>query len=343
MADGINPNIRRKKRSLKDTKYYLEGLERGDRYVLSEVLTVIESTTAQQRTQSLQILNTITSEDSNTTIRIGITGSPGAGKSTMIEQVGLHYISKGKKVAVLAIDPSSVRTDGSILGDKTRMPLLSTHEDAYVRPSASAAHLGGVSRTTRESIAICEKAGYDIIIIESVGVGQSEVELADLVDVYVLVLLPGGGDDVQAIKRGVVEMADLLVINKSDGDREQIAKHSQRDYRGSMIHFPHSLEGWQPPVMLTSALTGVGIEALCGDILKFVKSGKETDYFDKRRESQDGIYLKSQIRRYIESKVEKEYMELIKSSPSDSRDSSVISIFKFTQDILEELAKKFHI
>jgi len=338
MSKGINPNIKRQKKSDKSAEEYFRKLTTTDRYNLSDVLTIIESHTAIKQKLAQEILSLIT-DSSTDTLRIGITGSPGAGKSTLIEQLGLAYIAQGKKVAVLAIDPSSTKSEGSILGDKTRMTQLSNHSDAYVRPTASATHLGGVSKTTSESIAICEQAGYDVIIIESVGVGQSEVALADLVDVYVLVLLPGGGDDVQGIKRGVVEMADILLINKADGDRISLAKQSKKDFEGSVRLFSHELSEWSPPVLPISALQAEGIEDLLEEIGQFISIGKSNKYFSERRENQKSTYIKDQVTRYIEQLIESKY-DINAMIHNHAISGKSPSVHQLTQRIISDIAKK---
>jgi len=338
MSNGINPNINHKKRKQKTAVEYLNGLASGDRYLLSEVLTIIESNAPDKSVLADKILSQITDKDSIGTLRIGITGSPGAGKSTLIEQLGLHLIGEGNRVAVLAIDPSSSKTDGSILGDKTRMPLLSAENNAYVRPTASATHLGGVSKSTREAIAVCEKAGYNIILIESVGVGQSEVELSNLVDAYVLLLLPGGGDDIQGIKRGVVELADIIAINKADGERIALAKNSKKDYGGVIKLFPHDLNGWSPKVLITSALENIGIEELWKTISEYISLSKEEGYFKTRRKEQGELYIKGQIHHFIEQMVTKDLLPEEKENYENQEDST--SLFRRTRTILDGIAKK---
>ena len=339
MNNGINPHISRKKRKEKSLEAYLDGLAAGDRYILSEVLTIVESTSETHQAIAQQILATVRPADSEDTLRIGITGSPGAGKSTLIEQLGLYLVSQGKRVAVLAIDPSSTRTEGSILGDKTRMAQLSNTDLAYVRPTASATHLGGVSKTTRESIAICEKAGYDIILVESVGVGQSEVELAGLVDAYVLVLLPGGGDDVQGIKRGVVELADLLVINKADGDRLPLAKQSKKDYAGAIRLFPHELAGYIPEVLLVSALTGTGIDRLWEGVQSYVQQSKTAGYFVDRRRAQDQAYMQQQVVLYLQRIVA---ADAVVAADDYAKDGDQASLFAKTKLMLDSIAQKLN-
>ncbi len=299
MHKGINPNIKTKSKVLKTLDQYLEGLRNSNRYILSEVLTLVESKNITQRKLGEKILKTIDPSQFDNTIRIGITGSPGAGKSTFIESLGSLLTSRGKKVAVLAIDPSSPKNLGSILGDKTRMTDLSRDENAYVRPTSTANVLGGVAQATKESISICEAAGYDIILIESVGVGQSETVLAELVDIYLLILLPGGGDGVQAIKRGVVELADILVVNKCDGGQESIAKQSQRDFKGSIRLFQHALDKWDVPVNVCSSISGNGINHIWTDIKRYTKLSKTNNHFIDNRKSQDKKWIFNQIRENI--------------------------------------------
>ena len=296
MGKGINPNLKLKSKTLRTVEEYLTGLKGENRFILSEVLTLIESRNPVHRKVGDEVLNGINVSTKAQTIRIGITGSPGAGKSTFIEALGSMLTALGKKVAVLAIDPSSTRSQGSILGDKTRMSLLSLDEKAFVRPTASANVLGGVARATKESISLCEAAGYEIILVESVGVGQSETELADLVDLYLLLLLPGGGDGVQGIKRGVVELADLLVINKYDGDSKLIAEKSKKDFASAVRLFPHELEGWNVPVTLCSSLKKERISDVWNEIEKFISQSKSQGHFEQNRIQQDQKWVENQVK-----------------------------------------------
>lgn len=335
MTESINPNIRRKRKSTRSVEELLTGLKAQDRYALSEALTLIEREDTESHERAQELLSHCTSVDS-ASIRIGVTGSPGAGKSTFIEQLGLHLLEKGHRVAVLAVDPSSTRSQGSILGDKTRMADLSNHPDAYIRPTASASHLGGVSRSTKESIAVCELAGYDIIIVESVGVGQSEVELASHVDVYTLLLLPGGGDDVQGIKRGVVELADVILVNKCDGEREDLAKQSKKDYQGSVRLFSHDMSQWKVPVVLMSALQKEGISDAWDKMTSFVKQGRTSGYFTSRRKSQDETYIKTQSFRYVERWIEREFFNETDTHDKDDQQS----LFQRTQNTLNRIKDK---
>jgi len=337
MAKGINPNLKLKPRTLKNVDQYLDGLNRGDRFVLSEVLTLIESNNLTHRSLGEQILNALDLSFVNTTIRIGITGSPGAGKSTFIEALGNHFIKKGKKVAVLAIDPSSTKSQGSILGDKTRMQSLSTHKNAFIRPTASANLLGGVAQSTKESIALCEAAGYEIILIESVGVGQSETELADLVDMYLLLLLPGGGDGVQGIKRGIVELADMIVVNKHDGDSKSLAEQSRKDFAMSSSLFHHDLTSWKVPVELCSSTEDQGFDRILDHLGAFHSLSNKHSFFHKKRKDQDQKWLAQQIKKVLIHKANQLFE--VDTHLEDKTES--ISVFKALQKVSMEIEVEF--
>lgn len=336
MAKGINPNIKLKSRSLRTVDQYLNGLRNGDRFILSEVLTLIESNNIEQRSIGEKILNSIdlSSED---TLRIGITGSPGSGKSTFIETLGNHFVKKGKKVAVLAIDPSSTKSQGSILGDKTRMYSLSTNKHAFVRPTASANMLGGVAQSTKESIALCEAAGYEIILIESVGVGQSETELANLVDMYLLLLLPGGGDSVQGIKRGIIELADMMIVNKYDGEYRLLAEQSRKDFALSSSLFHHDLNQWRVPVELCSSTQNIGFESILEQIDSFKLLSIEQSFFFKKRKDQDQKWLSQQIKKVL---IHKANQLFDVDGHFQNRDESM-STFKILQNIKNKIEADF--
>jgi len=227
---------------------------------------------------------------SGKSLRIGITGVPGVGKSTFIETFGLNLIKEDHKVAVLAIDPSSKRTKGSILGDKTRMEILSNNKYAFIRPSASTGTLGGVAKATREALILCEAAGYDIIMIETVGVGQSETAVSQLVDFFLLLMLAGGGDELQGIKRGIMEMADLVVINKADGDNITKAKLAASGYKSALHLFPALPNGWMPDVLTASAIGNKGINLVWEKINEFVSQTKANGFFEKTERSNPYLY-----------------------------------------------------
>ncbi|HVU03132.1 MAG TPA: methylmalonyl Co-A mutase-associated GTPase MeaB [Polyangiaceae bacterium] len=237
-----------------------EGIARGERRSLAKAITLVESTRADHRMQAEDLLDSLLPRTGNA-VRIGITGVPGVGKSTFIEAFGLHLVESGYKVAVLAVDPSSSISGGSILGDKTRMPRLSAAESAFIRPSPSSGSLGGVASHTREAMLLCEAAGYDVVLVETVGVGQSEYVVASMVDFFLVLVLPGGGDELQGIKRGIMELADALAINKADGDAITRAELTAAEYTAA-FHLVRSGGVWEPPVVTVSALEGRGMDAV---------------------------------------------------------------------------------
>lgn len=230
----------------------------GDRRALAKAITLVESTRADHGEQAVQLLAELMPHTGKS-IRIGVSGAPGVGKSTFIESLGNYLTGQGHQVAVLAVDPTSAVSGGSILGDKTRMEALSVNPKAFVRPSPAGTTLGGVTRRTRESLLLCEAAGYDVIIVETVGVGQSETAVSDMTDMFLLLLSPGGGDDLQGIKRGIMELADLVLVNKADGDLTSIANQTLSDYRGALQFMQARTPGWTPKVNSCSALEGQGI------------------------------------------------------------------------------------
>jgi LAO/AO transport system kinase len=244
------------------------ALRRGDRRALARAITLIESTRPDHRTQAEDMLAELLPHTGNS-VRIGISGVPGVGKSTFIESFGLHVIDQGHRVAVLAVDPSSQRTGGSILGDKTRMIDLTRHQAAFIRPSPSSGTLGGVARRTREAMLACEAAGFDVVIVETVGVGQSETAVADMVDLFMLLLLPGGGDELQGIKKGIVELADLIVVNKADGSMVDVARHAVAEYRHALALLRPPSADWRVPVLSCSAVAGNGIAEVWQTIEKY--------------------------------------------------------------------------
>ena len=239
---------------------------------------------------------------SGNSIRVGLTGVPGVGKSSFIEELGMFLISTGKKVAVLAIDPSSERSGGSILGDKTRMEKLSVEKNAFIRPSPSSGTLGGVARKTAESIILCEAAGFDVIFVETVGVGQSETAVHSMVDFFLLLMLAGAGDELQGIKRGIMEMADAIVINKADGDNISKSKRAQAEYKNALHLFPPSDSGWEPQVTTASALTGTGIEEVWNSIEDYMQFTKNNGYFITKRNLQSKYRMYEMINESIKNK-----------------------------------------
>ncbi|GIV33858.1 MAG: ATPase/protein kinase [Chitinophagales bacterium] len=288
----------------------------GDRIALAKAITLAESTSPRHQKEAQKILDTILPHTGKS-LRIGITGVPGAGKSTFIETLGNYLIrKKNKKVAVLAVDPSSPVSGGSILGDKTRMHTLARNQHAFIRPSPASAVSGGVGLHTREAILLCEAAGYDIVIVETIGVGQSETAVHDLVDFLLLLLLPGAGDELQGIKRGIIELADLLAVNKADGDNEDRAHQAQVAYFRAMQLFPSHESGWKPPVLTCSALTGKGIENIWKQVESFENLTRNNGFFDRQRQLQRKSWLQQLLttliirKFYANRKVRKSYEAL---------------------------------
>ena len=273
---------------------YIQGILNGDRVVLSRAITVIEGNLDSDNELSRSIIQGILPKSGNS-IRIGITGVPGVGKSTFIEAFGKHLISLGQKVAILSIDPSSQRTKGSILGDKTRMEELSNMENAYIRPSASGDTLGGVANKTGETVLLCEAAGYDVILIETVGVGQSETAVHGMTDFFLLLMLSGAGDELQGIKKGIMEMADMLVINKADGDNIDNSEMAKRQYQNALHIFPQSESGWTPIVSTASSVQNKGIDFVWDKISQYKKLVSENGYFNEKRNRQQIQWMYNNI------------------------------------------------
>ena len=279
---------------------FVTGVLNGNITFLSKAITLVESTNIKHQQKANEILNRCLPH-SNKSIRIGITGVPGVGKSTFIETFGKYLTAQGKKVAVLAVDPSSSVNKGSILGDKTRMEALVTDENAFIRPSPSGTSLGGVAQKTRESIILCEAAGFDTIIIETVGVGQSETVVHSMVDFFLLLKLAGAGDELQGIKRGIIEMADAIVINKADGDNKQNAKIAKVAFNRALHLYPLKESKWQPKVLTASALHNSGIEEIDNMILTYIAITKENAYFNKKRNEQNKFWLLSTIEQQLKT------------------------------------------
>ncbi len=274
--------VQRKNLEIKD---YVQGVLDRNVMIISKTITLVESNNPQHIEITQQVLKDLLPHTGNS-IRIGITGPPGAGKSTFIEAFGNFLCNLGKRVAVLAIDPSSTITGGSILGDKTRMEILSRQENAFIRPSPSGGTLGGVAKKTRETILICEAAGYDVILIETIGVGQSEITVRSMVDFFMLMLLPGSGDELQGIKKGVVEIADCLVVNKADGNYKDRANMTKAAYSYAVHLLTQATSGWITEVTTCSALNNEGIDNIWQIINKFEQNTKSSGVFDSRRKEQ---------------------------------------------------------
>ena len=270
------------------------GVLAGDRRSVARAITLIESTRSDHRDAAEILLQEILPHSGHS-VRVGITGVPGAGKSTFIEAFGLHVVEQGHKLAVLAVDPSSPRSGGSILGDKTRMEELSRDVRAFIRPSPSSCTLGGVARRTREAMLVCEAAGFDVVVVETVGVGQSETAVADMVDMFLLLLVPGGGDELQGIKKGIVELADAVIVNKADGDLAVAAKRAARDYTNALHLLTPAVASWAVPVLTCSALERVGVAEVWKTIGAFKATMAANGCFAGRRAEQADAWMWNEI------------------------------------------------
>jgi GTPase len=275
-------------------KEYINGILHGDRVILSRAITIIESNLESDKKLAREIIQAIL-PNSGKSIRIGITGVPGVGKSTFIEAFGNYLITQGHKVAILSIDPSSQRSKGSILGDKTRMEELANMEEAYIRPSASGDTLGGVANKTGETMLLCEANGYDVILIETVGVGQSETAVHAMTDFFLLLMLSGAGDELQGIKKGIMEMADMVVINKADGDNIRRSEQAKIQYQNALHIFPQSESGWSPVVSTASSTENIGIAHVWNEITKYKKLVLGNGYFNKNRNHQQIQWMYNNI------------------------------------------------
>lgn len=291
---SINPNLQFQRRRTPSVSEYVEAILQGNRVMLSQAITLIESTKTAHQDLAQEIIEQCLPH-AGKSIRIGITGTPGVGKSTFIEAFGTHITQGGSQVAVLAIDPSSQMSRGSILGDKTRMLHLSTNERAFIRPSPAGDSLGGVARKTRESIVLCEAVGFDVIIVETVGVGQSETAVHSMTDFFLLLLLPGAGDELQGIKRGIVEMADLIAVNKADGDREKMAKQARAFYNNALHLLPMKESRWTPQALTCSAVSKLGIPDIWNLITEYQQFTKENKFFYDNRKAQSRYWLTESI------------------------------------------------
>lgn len=287
--------MKSKKNSAIPLKEYVDGISSGDRMLLSKAITLIESNNPVHFKLSQQIVNKCM-QNPTRSIRLGITGIPGVGKSTFIEALGTYLIENyKKKIAVLAVDPSSESSHGSIMGDKVRMVNLSNNQNAFVRPTPSSGFLGGVARKTRETIILCEAAGFDTIMIETMGVGQSEFKVSSMVDYFLLLLMAGAGDEIQGIKRGIMEIADGFVINKADGNKKQGASIAKKEIENSIKLLPVKDSGWTPSVFTCSSTLNEGLDDIWDDISNFHSAGIENGYFDNRRKTQLKQWMKETI------------------------------------------------
>lgn len=297
----INPylNLRqRPKRRQLTAADYVEGIQKGDVTILSRAVTLVESVRPEHQALAQEVIEKCLPYSGNS-IRVGISGVPGAGKSTSIDVFGLHVLKQGGKLAVLAIDPSSERSKGSILGDKTRMEKLSVHPNSFIRPSPTAGSLGGVARKTRETIILCEAAGFDKIFVETVGVGQSETAVHSMVDFFLLIQLAGTGDELQGIKRGIMEMADGIVINKADGSNIDKARLAAAHFRNALHLFPTPESGWTPEVLTYSGFYGLGITEIWDMVFRYFDFVKKNGYFQYRRNEQSKYWMYESINEHL--------------------------------------------
>lgn len=337
--DPMNPNlatrlknIRKKDLSIDD---YVEGILKGNINILSQAITLVESSRTEHQTIAQEVIKRCL-PSSGSSIRIGITGVPGAGKSTFIESFGKFLTGQGHKIAVLAIDPSSERSKGSILGDKTRMEELSCDPHAYIRPSPSAGSLGGVARKTREAMILCEVAGFDIILIETVGVGQSETAVHSMVDFFLLIQIAGAGDELQGIKRGIMEMADGIIINKADGNNINKAQLAKAQLQSALHLFPPHESGIEPQVLTCSAYEKTGIKEIWDNILNYCSTTQQNGYFDRRRREQSKYWMYETINEQLKNRFynsQKENLKIAEEKVLKNEMSSFTAAF--------ELLKKY--
>jgi len=320
---------------------YVDGILAGNMVLLSQAVTLIESSRFDHQEKAQLIIEKCLPHAGNS-IRVGITGVPGAGKSTSIEAFGMNLINKGKKLAVLAIDPSSERTKGSILGDKTRMEELAVQKNAFIRPSPSAGSLGGVARKTRETIVLCEAAGFDTIFVETVGVGQSEIAVHSMVDFFLLIQITGGGDELQGIKRGIMEMADGIVINKADGDNVNKAELSKAQFLNALHLFPMPESGWKPEVLPYSGRTGYNVPEVLDMVYRFIDFVKANGYFHSKRTSQAKYWMYESINEQLRNRFyhDEEIQKLLVLKEKQVLNDE-ISSFSAAQAALDRYYEKF--
>jgi LAO/AO transport system kinase len=337
--DSVSANVAKKiqlkRKEIPSSESLIDAIKKGDKIALSRAITLVESTNPIHLERANEVINGCLPY-ANNSVRIGITGVPGVGKSTFIETFGKHLTSMGKKVAVLAVDPSSSISHGSILGDKTRMEELVKDENAYIRPSASGESLGGVARKTRESIILCEACGFDTIIIETVGVGQSETAVHSMVDFFLLLKIAGAGDELQGIKRGIMEMADTIVINKADGDNIAKAKLAKTEFNRALHLFPAKSSGWIPKVTTCSAYEKTGIDEIWTIISEYFSLTKESNYFFNKRKDQNQFWMMETINEQLKSNFYN-HPEIIKRLEENKKmvQDGVISPFAAAQSLLK--------
>ncbi len=349
MAQSTNPNkdkiaqliaSKKKHKSGLTVNYLVDEIVKGHTQALSETITLLESSNQQDYNKAQDVIKLLIPKTGNS-IRIGITGVPGVGKSTFIESFGTYLTGLGKKVAVLAIDPSSEKSGGSILGDKTRMTELSANPNAYIRPSATAGSLGGVARKTRESILLCEAAGFDVILVETVGVGQSEIAVHSMTDFFLLLMLAGAGDELQGIKRGIMEMADTILISKADGENVKKANLARLDYKNALHLFPPNSNNWIPKVETLSSYDNHGIEKCWQIINDFEKQTKLNGSFESNRNQQQKYWMNETLKERIlnEFYQNESVKQLIKQTEKDLIEGKLTS-FQAAEYIYKQFNSK---
>ncbi len=317
----------------------LKGIRAGDKTLLARAITLVESTHPKHQEKAYEIIENCL-EKGGETLRIGITGVPGVGKSTFIERFGSMLTASGKKVAVLAVDPSSTVSKGSILGDKTRMPELVNDPLAFIRPSPSGTSLGGVARKTRESIILCEAAGYDVVLVETVGVGQSETAVHSMVDFFLLLKLSGAGDELQGIKRGIVEMADAIVINKAEGENLKRAEQARSEFQKALHLYPPKENSWTPQVLTCSSLNGTGIPEIWKMIEDYARQNRKSGYLESKRKAQNTYWFHQTVESLLLKKffsnpsVKKALAPLI-----EQVEGLKVSPFRAAEQLLERYSK----
>lgn len=339
VSNAVAKNIQQFRKKQPSAAELITAIQAGDKVALSRAITLIESTNVEHLARANEVIQGCLPY-ANKSVRIGITGVPGVGKSTFIEAFGKHLTSLGKKVAVLAVDPSSSISHGSILGDKTRMEELVKDENAFIRPSASGDSLGGVARKTRESIILCEACGFDTIIIETVGVGQSETAVHSMVDFFLLLKIAGAGDELQGIKRGIMEMADTIVINKADGDNIAKAKLAKAEFNRALHLFPPKKSGWIPKTTTCSSLTNDGIPEVWQIISDYFDTAKANAYFQAKRQEQNQFWMLETINEQLKNRFYNHpEIEVLLEKNKKAVQNNEISPFAAAQILLEKYYK----
>ena len=319
----------------------LSQIKKGDRKSIAKAITLVESKKPEDQELSEDLLSSLPTPSENT-LRIGISGPPGVGKSTFIEAIGQKIIEEKKRLAILAVDPSSSITGGSILGDKTRMDILSKSDETFIRPSPSSGNLGGVGHATKDSIQILEAAGFSVILIETLGVGQAEIDVLDMTDIYLVLLSPGGGDELQGIKRGIIELADILIVNKADGNLEATARSTVLDYKNALKLQKGRHRDWSVPVLPMSALESKGIDEVWEEILKLQKHLNENNLFAQNRGSQDEKWIKDKKKNRIVSMLESEddFLQKIERNIIDYEKGQLKKTTEWIKSIFKSRNKK---